>query len=297
MNQENDMAKPEKRSRFSPVDKESRGRVWITERDEKLLVDLFLHQAMSRGQLQDIHFGSTARCNARLRKLYDHGYVVRDFHPMAPYGSQGIYRVGPKAATLVARHLDADAGYIKSLCRGSKRLEFLEHTLEIVDFSLWVRRSLKQGNSYTLESWMPELQVRHEYELGATGGATVRHVFKPDAFLRLRESENRLHAFFLEIDRGNASAASFAQKASHYEQYLSSGLFQEMYGAAAFSVLVVTTGEKRAQHLLATLPQLLPAPFCFCLSSQFKSRSFFDPIWLGNDGQARCLLPKLSGGT
>ena len=97
------------KNRFARVEQEDRGRLWLTPRDEALLTDLFLHQAMSRGQLQALHFGSTARCNARLRKLFDHGYVVRDFHPMAPYGTQGIYRIGPRAAKIVAQRTAAAA--------------------------------------------------------------------------------------------------------------------------------------------------------------------------------------------
>ena len=64
--------------------------------------------------------------NARLRKLFDHGYVTRDFHPMAPYGTQGIYRIGPQAMTIVAQRLDMDAAYVKQLCLGTRRLEFLD---------------------------------------------------------------------------------------------------------------------------------------------------------------------------
>ena len=91
------------RSRFARAEKAERGNLVLTKRDEDLLVDLFLHQAMDRGQLQELHFSSVARCNLRLRKLFDHGYLARDFHPMAPYGSQGIYRIGRKAASVIAR--------------------------------------------------------------------------------------------------------------------------------------------------------------------------------------------------
>ena len=102
-----------RQSRFERAQKTERGKLWLMERDELLLTELFVHQVMSRGQLQELYFGSVPRCNARLRKLFDHGYVTRDFHPMAPYGTQGIYRIGPKAMTIVAQRLDMDAAYVK----------------------------------------------------------------------------------------------------------------------------------------------------------------------------------------
>ena len=48
-----------------------------------------------------------------------------------------------------------------------------------------------------LESWMPELQVRHEYEVQSVSGKWQKQVFKPDAFLRLQAGE-RLFPFFVE---------------------------------------------------------------------------------------------------
>ena len=97
------------RSRFARAQKADRDNLVLTKRDEDLIVDLFLHQAMDRGQLQELHFSSVQRCNMRLRKLFDQGYVARDFHPSSPYGSQAIYRIGPKAAAILSRRLEADA--------------------------------------------------------------------------------------------------------------------------------------------------------------------------------------------
>lgn len=274
------------KNRFARVEQEDRGRLWLTPRDEALLTDLFLHQAMSRGQLQALHFGSTARCNARLRKLFDHGYVVRDFHPMAPYGTQGIYRIGPRAAKIVAQRLDADANYVKQLCRGTKRIEFLEHTLEIVDFYLKVREGIGQTPGYSLESWMPEIQVRHEYELQLPGGGARRQVFKPDAFLRFGV-KGELHSCFIEIDRGNASANVFGQKVPHYQQYKATGLFQEMYQSSDFTVLVVTTGEKRLAHLCELVQQQGCSYFWFTTRSQLQEIGPLASTWTAPSGNKK----------
>lgn len=267
------------KSRFERATKAQRGSLQLTERDEALMADLFLHQTMDRGQLQELHFGSVQRCNMRLRKLFDHGYVSRDFHPMSPYGAQGTYRVGPKAAEIVARRLDADAAYVKQLCQGSKRPEFLEHTIAIVDFYLQVRRSLASQSTVTLETWMPELQARHEYDVQIPGSASwKKQVFKPDGFLRLKTASQQ-YAYFVEVDRGNASAKTFAQKVDHYRLYKQSGLFSEMYGDGSFSVLVVTTGEKRLAHLKDIVEELGCSYFTFTNQKALEGRGLLAPIW------------------
>ena len=265
-------------SRFERAQKTERGKLWLMERDELLLTELFVHQVMSRGQLQELYFGSVPRCNARLRKLFDHGYVTRDFHPMAPYGTQGIYRIGPQAMTIVAQRLDMDAAYVKQLCLGTRRLEFLEHTLEIVDFYLAARNALVGEANPHLEAWMPELQVRHEYEVKLPSGKRQKQVFKPDGFLRF-DHGGRLYSHFVEIDRGNASGKLFGQKVEHYQHYLSSGLFEEMYEDATFRILVVTTGERRLTHLRALVQERGGSVFWFTTRVLLTQEGLLAPIW------------------
>lgn len=72
----------------------------LTPRDETLLTDLFLNRAMSRTQVEEMHFGSVARANARLRQLFDHGYVLRRYRDDCPYGSQAVYSIAAKAVPL-----------------------------------------------------------------------------------------------------------------------------------------------------------------------------------------------------
>jgi hypothetical protein len=267
------------RSRFSPASKAERGRLLLTERDEMLLVDLFLHQALERSQIQELHFGSTVRCNLRLRKLFDHGYVVRDFDPMAPYGTQGIYRVGPKAASILTQRLEIDAAQVRKLCRGTKRPEFIEHTLAIASFYLAARRAVAAAENVTIESWLPELSVRHEYDLALPDGTWQQHIFKPDGFLRLKH-EGNLIACFVEIDRGNASAATFRHKALHYRRYQQSGLYREMYGTSdPFQVLVVTTGEKRCLHLSEIVREVPEVAFLLTYQAIIEDQGLLGLAW------------------
>ena len=273
-------------SRFAPAKKAERGSFILTERDELLLVDIFLHQVLDRGQLQELHFSSVQRCNMRLRKLFDQGYVARDFHPSSPYGSQAIYRIGPKAAAILSRRLEANASYIRQLCRGTKRPEFLEHTLAIADFYLAAKRAVNATHTCEIETWLPELSARHEYDVQTTTGAGwKKQVFKPDGFLRLKSlGSGRLAPYFVEVDRGNASAKVFTQKVDHYQQYRRSGLFSEMYGDKDFVTLVVTTGSKRLEHLKGVVEESGCTFFWFTTQKQIETAGLLSAIWQAPSG-------------
>ena len=298
-----------RRSRFERAQKERRGGLVLTERDEALLADLFTHQLMDRGQIQELYFSSVPRANARLRQLYDHGLVTRTFTPLSPYGSQGLYRVGAAAAAIVAARLDMDAGEVKRLCRtGAESPQFVEHTLAIVDFYLALRRATENLPEIGLDLWLPELLCRHEYEVQETGkplpmgrrSGWRSQVFKPDAFVRL-STRGGYRSGFVEIDRGHTSSAKFSEKLSFHRRYAESGLFAQMYGKESgdFVTLVVTTGERRLGHLREIARKTREGGcFWFTTFAEVRSPGPLAPIWQvpgSVDGQRVALVPKKEG--
>lgn len=133
---------------------------------------------MSRGQIQALYFGSTPRCNARLRQLFDYGYVSRYYLPAAPFGAQAIYSIGKAAIPLVARSLDMGITEVRKQCRG-RTPTFIEHTLEIVNLWIAFRAALAARNDIEIERWLPEIQCRHEYDIRAGDtGKWIKEVFK-----------------------------------------------------------------------------------------------------------------------
>ncbi|MES2463312.1 MAG: replication-relaxation family protein [Armatimonadota bacterium] len=269
-----------RRSRFERSGKGERGGFILTERDEELLTDLFTHGLMDRGQIQELYFSSVPRCNARLRQLFDHGFVTRAFAPNAPYGGQGQYRAGRAAARVIAARLDLDAGEVRKICRtGTDSLQYVEHTLAIVDFYLALRRATAKA-AVTIETWLPEMLCRHEYKVRDASGQWRAQVFKPDAFVRLAAAE-RLWSFFVEIDRGHTSSGKFAEKLAFHERYGESGLFREMYGADSgiFWTLVVTTGERRLEHLRAIVEKEKSDLFWMTTFAALETEGVLAPIW------------------
>jgi hypothetical protein len=241
------------RSRFEPV--LTVGRLNLTGRDRELLVDLYLHRALSRRHLQALYFSSVPRCNQRLRQLFDAGLVRRHFPADQAYGAEAVYSAGPTAVPVVA----AGTGWTEETVRA--RLErdppsALGHALATADIRLAfaAAASTPPGDvrPVEVERWVPELLCRHEYEARpAGGGPWEAHVFGPDAFVRLTVGSGPTYRdFFIETDLGNTNARAFREKVSAYARYLDTGLFAETYGTGGFEVLTVTTSHGRLRNLI-----------------------------------------------
>ncbi|HEY3413898.1 MAG TPA: replication-relaxation family protein [Armatimonadota bacterium] len=276
------------RSRFW---RQARAGLVLTERDETLLADLFVHRAMRRDQIQELYFGSLTRCSTRLRLLFDHGYLRRSYPPGAAYVGQAIYSIAAAAVPIVARRLQWEEGSVRELTRKSPTPTFWEHTLGIVDFYLAARRSVAAQSQVRIGRWLPEVLCRHEYDVRVGGGAWRREVFKPDAYISLqREANGQSFPFFLEIDLGHTSARQFGSKATGYERYLDGGLFLELYGAASFRVLIVTTGEGRLRHLLQVVKGS-GVPFLATTLSAVAADGPLAHVWMTVGEQPSALLP------
>lgn len=266
------------RSRFKP---KVQGGLRLESRDQELLEALFLHQLMSRGQIQTLYFGSVVRCNVRLRQLFDHGYVSRYYLPAAPFGAQAIYSVGKAALPLVAEWLEMEMAEVGRHYRRSRTPTFIEHTLEIVNLMLAFRRAALESPELVIERWVSELLCRHEYEIQPDGSSRwTKDVFKPDAFVRLTTS-NRDWSwnYFIEVDLGHTSSRQFLGKLAAHQRYLESGLFREIFGCDQFKTLVVTTTSKRAENLRVLVQAQQSDLFWFTTFDAIKQDGVLGRIW------------------
>jgi len=276
------------RSRFRPLPVSG---LALGPRDEALLTALFLNRTMTRGQIQALFFSSVPRCNARLRQLYDWGYLSRAYLPTAPFGSQALYSVGKSALPLIARYLDqtgirADEADVSAQCR-RPALSLLEHTLAIGDAYIAVQKATALRPQIQMDYWLPERFCRHEYEVrradGSAGPSTSRwrkEVFQPDAFLRLTCGDtSAARNFFLEVDRGHTNSRQFAGKLRTHAHFLGSGLFADVFGWTDFHTLVVTTGQKRLDNLRALAEREGSGLFWFTTFEAVDQSGILAPIW------------------
>lgn len=263
------------RSRFQP--QKSVG-MRLEERDEQILCDLFLHRLMSRGQIEKLYFSSTVRCNARLRLLFDHKFVLRQFPPAAPFGAQAIYSVGKAALPLIARRLEMDLPEVNRYFRRTQTPTFIEHTLSVVGIWMAFREATEASENISLDLWLAEMQCRHEWEIRTSGGKWRKEAFKPDAFVRL-QSLHGYSSFFVESDLGHTSSSQFMNKLVTHTRYLESGLFSQKFGLDNFKTLVITTGERRLHNLRRLVEDQGSQLFWFSTFKMIHDNCIFDSIW------------------
>jgi len=266
------------RSRFTP---QVTAGLQLEARDAQLLGDLFLHRAMSRSQIQALYFSSVGRCNARLRQLFDHGYVTRYYPPAAPFGAQAVYFIGKAALPVVAKQLDMDISAVRSQYRRSETPTYIEHTLAIVDLYIAFREAIAQHPDVELERWLPEILCRHEYDIRANEqGAWHKEVFKPDAFVRLTHRDNNTYFnYFIEVDLGHTSSQQFMGKLMTHQRYLESGLFNEIFECSNFKTLVVTTTIGRLKNLKSLVAAQNSDLFWLTTFDSVRQEGAIESIW------------------
>lgn len=250
----------------------------LEERDEQLLCDLFLHRLMARGQIEQLYFSSLVRCNARLRLLFDHGFVLRHFPPAAPFGAQAIYSVGKAALPVISRRLEMELPEVARYYRRTQTPTFIEHTLAVVDIWMTFREAAQNSEAVNLDLWLAEMQCRHDWSIRAPGDKWRKEAFKPDGFVRLLTPGGYAN-FFIEADLGHTSSGQFERKLLTHQRYCESGLFEQTFGCQSFRTLVVTTGERRLKNLCAIGEERGSDLFWFTTFKSLQSEGVLKPIW------------------
>ncbi|MBX3119692.1 MAG: replication-relaxation family protein [Fimbriimonadaceae bacterium] len=251
----------------------------LTERDVRLLSDLFGHSVITADQIVRLgYFGSLVRCRSRLRRLCGAG-LTQKVNALPVKGSQALYAATPHAAAVIAEYtglgLDDVRLHLKRPCSPL----LLEHSCRITEFRIAVSES---AGRLSVE-WLPEPHCRHAYSV-KRGDGWQRHTFKPDSFLRI-EHLGETHCFFVEIDLGHVSRKCFKAKIASYRRY-ARGIFQEAYAQDSFAVLVVTTGSLRLRHLSSLVHKDDPR-FLFTTFGAIETESPLDCVWL--DPQTRSI--------
>jgi hypothetical protein len=257
----------------------------LTPRDEEIVLRVYEHRFLSRDQIAALFFPAAAgarsrillsSCNARLQRLYQHGYLDRQtLHDGSP---QAVYALDRRGAALVAARRSAD---VESLHWRPKQRRaeqyFLRHTLAINDVWVAFELATRRGEA-ALEEWVmdgPALWDRVADRRSPRGYLPVR----PDAYCRLALGGRRAH-FFLEVDRATMPNRRVAEKVRAYQRYWRAGRFEDAYGAASFRVLVTAPSTRRRENLRRTAAAAgARAMFLFAVHGELVGAGPFAPIW------------------
>lgn len=220
----------------------------LEARDRQVLAETFLSKVIRRDDLISFgYFTSVPRCNARLLALREEGLLKARTELGGMELRATLYHCTAKGVRIAAEELDMSADEAIEIHRAGIRELAIKHALRCSD----LRRHFSgcSSSTFRLENWSQELLCHHEFQVNAK---TV--VVKPDALAVLDVSGQKRHVF-VEVDLGNAALPKIREKLSRYLVYDGSGAFAEAYTANTFSVLSVTTDERRLAHLrvLSTL--------------------------------------------
>lgn len=221
------------------------GRRFVDQpRDHVVLRTLFEARIATRDQLAVFgSFSSVSRLNRRLRQYVKAGLVSA--RPADwPRGPQFVYCLEPEAAALLGRVLDLSVGQVRREINRRVSRTMTEHALRIGDLHLAFLAS-SRAIGVQVWKWLPERLSHHRFLTRPAGSLAWRSLWaKPDACLILETPAGRRH-FLIEADLGSVSTTKLRLKLGGYALYRR-GAFQEVYQAAGFAILIITTDAARA---------------------------------------------------
>ncbi len=268
----------------------------VTERDKRIIEDVYLHRAMRQDQIHSLFFGaSKAASQRRLALLYHHGFLERTFLTVrASYLlSPAVYLLDKRGAELLRTEFGYDS-LVWSAKQHTVGQLFLEHTLAINDVRVAVTLAC-QASGFTLLEWRSESTLKSEYDsvfIPSNGINKTETPLIPDSFFVIQTPKGKA-PFFLELDRGTETTKRFQAKIQAYQVYVQSGAYEKRYGYKSIRILTVTTSQKRLDGLKAATEKAGGKErFWFALQKDMAAATVFhDNVWLvGNGSQKNTLF-------
>ncbi len=199
------------RSRITPSDVFASANS-LTDRDRKILLDLYRHRVFTLHQLSELHFPHPRKARKRLLELYERGLLQR-FRPWREQGSAPFhYVLGELGLHIVAGNHDLDLKRIKQRITADQKLAHsakLPHLLEVHDFFIALISRCRQTPGHRVVRWWSEKRCTLEWS--DYGVPTVR----PDGHGIVRGPSESC-SFILELDRGTERGDRLTDKSKKY---------------------------------------------------------------------------------
>ena len=235
---------------------------WLQTRDVDVVRFVHDWECASRDHIIDLFFPSLDTANRRLAKLVRADMLERAWLPRRngePNRRRpAYYTIGPAGMRLLRLGDTASA-------RGANReraltLLMAPHALAGVEFLVLLQRAAAEmGHRVPREECLGPRRLRREIALLRGREPKGRVDIVPDAYIVYERAADRAQGFFVEIDRGRERGNPFLLKASGYKEWFThpQSWRHFMQGAREASrlrfppVLVITTGERRMNNLIA----------------------------------------------
>lgn len=282
-------------------------KVFVTERDAEVLLDIYKYRYLSVSQIQRLHFPSLQTTYRRLRALVSLGFI-KGF--LAPHTPEHIYYLDAKGAEAVAGHLGVGISDLSwtHASRHPKDYYFLRHFLAASDFRIALTQGCLQS-SLTLRGFIPEYFGERK-----SGGQVTKYIrdvvcdiqdpagklsHTPDAVFALEKNSN-VALFFLEIDRGTEVVGNTEKGVlkcvRFYLNYLVSGGYRRYETdfncdtLRGFRALIITTSAARIRNIKEAASRLDVAgnakQFIWLTESKaIDASGVLAPIWCSADAR------------
>ncbi len=213
-------------------------------RDVEVLGHLVRFHRMTGQQIKEIvPFGSVQTANYRLQKLWQHGYVERDYWPVSLGSSPAVYRLSRRGGGALASAIGGDvARYTRS--SATRDQVFLEHALAVSQVLIAFEVAARQaGHRLT---WQIPVDVLDRLPDPLEEGKRIPIL--PDAILLYEVGNLKVRAF-VEVDCGTESLRRVASKVRGCLAYLASGNYQRRFDRRTLRLLIVAPSSRRLASL------------------------------------------------
>lgn len=270
----------EKQQRLPRFERDAKaaGSFQFTPRDLEILRHVAGHRFIRSEWIIKLVGGSRQQLLRRLNLLYHHGYLERPRCQLDYYHQGGskslVYGLASRGAGRLRRDLNMPFERMDWTTRNKRvgRL-FLEHTLMISDFMIWLElqcradgkrriasfEELRQSGNFKVPSKHPGWRVPMPWRKHFT--------LVPDKIIALEDSSgvkgHKRDFYFLEADTGTMpvsrvgfTSSSIQKKLRAYQRTLDSGVAHKLMGKSPFITFFLVTNLHRARHVLEVIKLL-----------------------------------------
>lgn len=249
----------------------------ITDRDERICLDLYEHRVLTIEQISELHFTAVRRARRRLLKLAELGVLERFRPPRSPGSSPFHYILGSVGIAIVASHRGVEPKELplrQDRLRGLAYSPRLDHLLAVNGFFSRLASICRGRAGFELLEWWSEGRC------AATWGGLVR----PDGLGAVGWPDGRVR-FFLELDRGTENSSQLEGKLVGYRRIV------RFPDAPDVLLFVFPTDRREAEARKVLVDARLP------IATTTAQRAASDPlgdIWLMVGGDLRASLMELA---
>ncbi len=247
-----------RQSRYKP-DYGKFPRVNVQDRDLKVIKEVAKDRFLTARQIQALFFSSYSAVQRRLQKLWNKGYLKREYAPVKFGSSEALYCPTKKGMDLLVERSVINSDEIKWKSKYNRvKPEKKQHEIDVNEFKVALAVGVRENNNVELlfcekdsSYWdyvkdpEPDPKDKREYI-----------PIRPDRFIGLKIN-GLSNYYFLEVDRGSAALKECARKLRGLREYYFSGRFFKKYGQPgyrkedySYRVLITAPTEERRNNLI-----------------------------------------------